>query len=164
MAHAALAAHRSQASGTGRRARVRRQWERRLARFKESGLSQARFCSRYGLAPSAFQYWKHRLEKAAGTRSGAKPPAPRSAVSGAMKTPACLPQRGQADRSPAGRSVPFLPVRVVAGAPAGAAILPELRSSVVEVVLRSGRVLRAAADLDPHALARLADALEGRPC
>ncbi|MCX7806874.1 MAG: RHS repeat protein, partial [Planctomycetota bacterium] len=38
MAHAALAAHRSQTSGTGRRARVRRQWERRRARFEYDAL------------------------------------------------------------------------------------------------------------------------------
>lgn len=62
------------------------------------------------------------------------------------------------------RGVSFLPVRVVSGARGAATILPAPGVSTVEILLRGGRTLRAASNLDPQTLARLADALEGRPC
>ena len=109
-----------------------------MARFERSGLSQVGFCSRHGLAFSTFQYWKRRLAKEPAVQARTK---------------------STGDRSPS-----FLPVRVGAATPVAATILPAFPTVAVEMLLRSGRVLRTASDLDPHTLARLADALEDRPC
>ena len=37
-------------------------WGRRLARFRESGLSVSQFCVREGVSVGAFQYWQRKFE------------------------------------------------------------------------------------------------------
>ena len=36
-------------------------WERRIARFSDSGLTVARFCDREGVAVATFHYWQRRF-------------------------------------------------------------------------------------------------------
>ena len=48
----------------------RRVWEKRLERFRASGLTAARFCRGEGVSPHMFHYWAKRIESAA---SGAAP-------------------------------------------------------------------------------------------
>ena len=44
-------------------------WVRTIAVFDSSGLSLAEFCRRQKLSVHQFQYWRRRLERAAGTAS-----------------------------------------------------------------------------------------------
>ena len=39
-------------------------WERRLARFGESGLTVGRFCDREGVSIATFHYWQRKLREA----------------------------------------------------------------------------------------------------
>ena len=39
-------------------------WERRLARFGESGLTVGRFCDREGVSIATFHYWQRKLRDA----------------------------------------------------------------------------------------------------
>ena len=39
-------------------------WERRLARFGDSGLTVARFCDREGVSIATFHYWQRKLRDA----------------------------------------------------------------------------------------------------
>ena len=71
-------------------------------------------------------------------------------------------RRGEHSVDPSGA---FRPVRVVRTTGSGGEDLGGGGPGVVvEVLLRSGRVLRAGSNVDPVVLARLAEALEGRPC
>lgn len=66
--------------------RVRRgasDWHEILSRFAASGLSQAAFCRREGLALSTFGYWKRRL--AAGDERTASSPKPAVIDLGALE-------------------------------------------------------------------------------
>ena len=42
-------------------------WERRIARFGDSGLTVARFCVREGVAVATFHYWQRKLRDASAT-------------------------------------------------------------------------------------------------
>jgi hypothetical protein len=44
-------------------------WDKRIAQWRDSGLSQRVFCETQGLALSTFQWWRKRL----GERRGAQP-------------------------------------------------------------------------------------------
>ncbi len=56
--------------------RSRAEWQRIIEAFAASGLTQAAFCRREGLALSTFQYWKRRLAAGGpGTRPGSEAPA-----------------------------------------------------------------------------------------
>jgi len=39
-------------------------WERRLARFSDSGLTVGRFCDREGVSIATFHYWQRKLRNA----------------------------------------------------------------------------------------------------
>ena len=57
------------------RAATRHAWVERLARFSESGLSPAQFCTQEGLALPSFYAWKRRLATAALDPASAAPAA-----------------------------------------------------------------------------------------
>lgn len=126
-------------------------WRTRLTRWTASGLNVRDFCRRYHLAETAFYFW--RREVAARDRSPAPIPAARPGT--ARRTP---PPSGNSRRSPTPRRTPapgprptFVPVRVLADAP-------------LELVLRSGHVLRVPPGYDPGHLRAVVAALEGDPC
>ena len=49
----------------GADAEKQREWERRLGRFRASGLTVARFCANQGLSVNTFYYWSKRIDKPA---------------------------------------------------------------------------------------------------
>ena len=121
-------------------------WRTRLARWVKSGQNVRDFCRRYQLAETAFYFW--RREIAARDRSLA--PTPAASTSPARRTSA--PRRGPSRRTPATNPRPtFVPVRVVADTP-------------LELVLRSGHVLRIPPGYDARHLRAVVAALEGDPC
>ncbi len=57
-------------TGKGRIRRSVTDWRGIFARQRASGLSQAVFCAREGIAPSSFALWKKRLGAARGADGG----------------------------------------------------------------------------------------------
>ena len=53
------------APGRTRNEEKERQWRRRIAQWRTSGLSVRDFCDRHGLAPPSFSAWRHRLPQRA---------------------------------------------------------------------------------------------------
>ena len=105
-------------------------WRNTVARWQASGLGVRAFCQREGLAEPSFYHWRRRL--------GPQPKAP--------STPA-----------PTGR---FLPVRLVASAPAVAAPA----SATIDVVLTNGRRLCIPPNFPASTLRHLVHLLEELPC
>ena len=50
-------------------------WERRLARFGESGLTVGRFCDREGVSIATFHYWQRKLRYVSVNETGWATPA-----------------------------------------------------------------------------------------
>jgi hypothetical protein len=82
-----------------KRARVERdEWARRVARWRDSGLTTVEFASELGINPRTLTYWAWTLKREASGKKrvwspkAQKPPA-------ALKTPAARPAAGEA-RSP----------------------------------------------------------------
>ncbi len=50
-------------------------WERRIARFGDSGLTVARFCDREGVAIATFHYWQRKIRHASATEESWSTPA-----------------------------------------------------------------------------------------
>jgi hypothetical protein len=50
-------------------------WERRLARFGDSGLTVARFCAREGVSIATFHYWQRKLRDASANEAAWSAPA-----------------------------------------------------------------------------------------
>lgn len=128
-------------------------WRTRLTRWTASELNIRDFCRRYQLAETAFYFW--RREIAARDRSPAPPPTARRSAARRTSTP---PSAGATRRSstPRRTSPPdprptFVPVRVVADTP-------------LELVLRSGHVVRVPPGYDARHLRAVVAALEGDPC
>ena len=119
-------------------ARVQREecWRQRVARWRKSGLTQAAFGAREGIKPWDLSRWIHQL----GLEEGKRP---------ARTCDDEVPRRK--------RPAAFVPVRVVEAAPLADPIL-------VEVVIRSGHVLRLPPGFDPATLRRAVETLEGPPC
>lgn len=123
----------------------RRRWttEQKLALVEEvtrSGASVAGVADRHGLSRSLLFEWRRQVRE--GTMPGLV--------------------RAEADAPPA-----LVPVRVVEEAPPVSTPSPPQRDrpsrsgATVEVVLRNGRVMRVAEEIEPEMLARLAAALDG---
>lgn len=112
-------------------------WRRILARQRQSGLTAADFCRRGEIKPSALSWWARELRERGGERSEA-----------AEK------------KSPPKKAPPsaFVRVKVVEAAPHAAGA-----EAGVEVVTRSGHVLRLRSGFDPATLRRAVAALEARP-
>ncbi len=112
-----------------------RYWQRLLAAWEKSGLSQAEFCRRRKVKAVNFGWWKCKLE----SMSKSVPGTGRSGSSRAKPSP----------RSAKPQFVEFRMTDATA-APA------------YEVVLRGGRVIRLPRDFDPAVVAQLVAAVE--PC
>jgi hypothetical protein len=111
-------------------------WPNLIARWRLSGLTQAEFCARCGIALPTFRYHLYKPSR----RSGA----PRSvAAIDAADTPLFLP----VVCSPAPQPGPVPP----AGSP-------------IEVVLGDGLRVAVAPGFDPLTLRRVVEALRGTPC
>ena len=131
-------AHRVSAPVRPRRAH----WQVLLDQWRHSGLSQAEFCRRRGILPGTLAFWKHTLarETAAGR--------PR-----ALRARATLPT--------------FLPVRVVAPAPAADTDPVAAASTTIgelAIMLRGRRHVRIRGRVDLHWLGQVVRTLEGLGC
>lgn len=120
----------------------RAHWQALIEKCRRSGLSQAEFCRRRGIAPGTLAFWKHTLTRAA-----------------------------RAARSPSRRTRPagpvFVPIRVVGRAqPPAAAIVDAApaASSEIEIVLAHGRRVRARGQVDPQWLGQVVRMLEALGC
>lgn len=111
-----------------------RQWRRHLARWRRSGLTVREYCAAAGLAEHNFYAWKRALAERA--RQAKK-------------------SRGQRRRR---RSMPFVPVQVVADEPTSP------RIGNVEVVLGNGRLLRLEPGCDLHFVKQVVAVLEEPAC
>ena len=77
------------------RAATRQTWVERLARFPDSGLSPAQFCTQEGVSLPSFYAWKRRLATAARDPATAVPPAGEAGprlLPVRLPTPAALPE------------------------------------------------------------------------
>lgn len=109
-------------------------WRRIVARQEQSGLTQAAFCRREGLKKNALSWWARELRKRDGDRAPTK-----------------------VSHRPKAKRASFIPVRVIQTAPRNG-------TSPVEVLTRSGHVVRLQPDFDPATLRKVVAALEGQPC
>lgn len=127
-------------------ARPRRaHWQALLAAWRRSGLSQAEFCRRRGLALGTFAWWKHTLARAADTSGRARRSAP---------APAVVPPT-------------FVPVRVVptpVPTPAATVAPPAPADATLEIVLTRGRLVRVRGAVEAPWLAAVVAALEAPAC
>ena len=122
-------------------------WRTRLARWVKSGLNVRDFCRRYQLAETAFYFWRRVI--AARDRT---PPASVPPTSSPLARRTSASHRRPSRRTPAPPPRPtFVPVRVIADAP-------------LELVLRSGHVLRVPPGYDAGHLRAVVAALEADPC
>jgi len=130
----------------GRDGARERKWGGMVDAWRRSGLSQTEFCRREGVSLPTFNYWK--LRAVGATR--------RMEWRAAGKVARRRRSRIAAKR-PQGQAAAFLPVRVVGSAgPAGGAV----PGREIEILLRNGRRLRAAAELSPEIVVRWVGALE----
>jgi hypothetical protein len=118
-----------------------RRWRVLLTRWQQSGLNVRDFCRRHHLAETAFYFWRRTIT--ARDRQTTRPtPNPRSRPTSSPKSrPTPIP-------SPRPR---FVPVRVVPDRP-------------LEVVLRTGHVLRVPPGSDVSYLRAVVTALEAGVC
>jgi len=118
-------------------------WERLVAAWEKSGLSQAEFCRRRGVKVSAFAWWKRQLR-------------------GRTKK---VRRRGRRDmggpksRRRAGFAEVALPKAMLNVASRGMSTF-EVGSSGYEIVLLSGRLIRLPQGFDPSVVAPLITAVE----
>lgn len=110
-------------------------WRRLLDRCQKSGLTRTAFCRREGVSESALNWWIRAL------RERDQPRRPKRVAK---------PQRRKHTRSH------FIPVRVIEAA--------AVNATPVEVVTRSGRVVRVQQGFDAPTLRRVIAALEGLSC
>jgi hypothetical protein len=110
-------------------------WEKRVARWRESGLTAKEFAGEVGVNANTLAHWAWRLDQAgAGPAQGA----------------------AQSSSKPKPPAVPF--VEVVPAAVADAVKAPD----ALELVLIGGRTVRVPADFDSEALRRLIAVAERR--
>lgn len=119
--------------------RRERFWRATLARFAAAGLNVREFCRRHRLAETAFYFW--RREIAARDREPDRP------VAAPKARPALRPK---ARRAPSPRPT-FVPVRVVPDRP-------------LELVLRTGHVVRVPPGYDAAHVRAVVAALEAGAC
>lgn len=113
-------------------------WRRVLARQRQSGLTRRAFSRRDEINEGALSWWARELARRDGATS---------------QTRKRKPRPKKAAPRPA-----FVPVRVIQAAP------PRNGTSPLEVVSRSGYVVRLPRDFDPATLRKVLAALEGQPC
>lgn len=120
------------------RAQRREHWRAVLKRWRKSGLSMAAYCKGENLKDSTLNWWARQLRV-------------RDCDLARAKRAAAKPKAQRAVRST------FVPVRVIQVAP------PE-GASALEVVTRSGHIIRLHPGFDPATLREVIAALEGQPC
>lgn len=122
-------------------------WEDVIRRWKESGRSVRDHCRAEGLRESAFYFWRRKLDR----------PGRSSATAG--QTPA----RASGRLSKPRRGTPsFLPVHVTGPVSESHGTAEAARG--VEIVLRSGGMVRVPVGFDRQTLADVLAVLEARPC
>jgi len=132
--------------------KLERVWRATLAKWIKSGLSIREFCLRHRISEPSFYHWRREIAARDNTPV-AKPTAPnRSSKSRRGSTPTS-PSRSTASRrsSTAAPRPSFVALRVVADTP-------------LELVLRTGHVLRVPPGYDAGHLLAVVVALEGTPC
>lgn len=115
-------------------------WRATLTRWRQSGSNIRDFCRRHRLAVTAFYFWRSIATRDKEPARPTAPPRPRP-------TPRTTPRRTPIP-SPRPR---FVPVRVVPDRP-------------LELVLRTGHVLRVPPGSDPSYLRAVVAALEADGC
>jgi hypothetical protein len=124
-------------------------WRRLLGQWRRSGLSGREFCAEQGLSEASFYAWRREIarrdQEAAATTA--------AATTAAATTAAARPQQSQAAQLPA-----FVKVMVAADADASSAV------SVIEVVVREGRLLRVRPGFDADLFRQLVRLLEDPAC
>ncbi len=118
-----------------RRGNRHRYWQRVIAAWRRSGLSQAEYCRQSKIARGTFSWWKWRLKQLA---SEARRPL---------------------ETKPPSQQPSFMPVHIVAPKERH-----ETLQKGIEVVLSTGRSLRVHGDFDAQVLAKLVAVLEDRQC
>ena len=120
-------------------------WQKHLAQWRASGLSQAAYCRRHGVSAIQLSWWKHELAR-------------RQKRGAAGRPAAAGPNQGRGPARQTSDTALFVPIRV-AGARGATA-----DAGGFEVFLRSGQRVRVPADFDSAGLRRLLAVLEGQPC
>jgi hypothetical protein len=118
-------------------------WQRLVAAWEESGLSQAEFCRRRDVSAGSFAWWKRRL---GGTAKQARKRVGRNA-----------------DRSPSRKHANFAEVALPKSAfPVDSTPAPAtpVEMSGYEIALNGGRVIRLPHNFDPVVVAQLVGAME----
>jgi hypothetical protein len=123
-------------------------WEKRVARWRDSGLSSREFAAEVGVNARTLAYWAWRLGQS-------KRP---HAATGA---PARRPRR-QASSSPKASETPVTWLEVVTDDRAEAGPTPAAPSSLFELVLCGGRTIRVPPGFDAGSLRRLITIAEAR--
>ena len=127
-------------------------WRATLARWSQSGLNIRDFCRRHQLGESAFYFWRREIAARDRTTVDASTPRTKPRTSARRSSTAARPSRSPSPRSSAPTPRPsFVALRVVADTP-------------LELVLRSGHVLRVPPGYDTHHLHAVVAALEAPPC
>lgn len=78
-------------------------WRRRVGNWQRSGLGQAAFCRRYGLAVSTFQWWRKRLDELAGASCRREAKKTAAGVPGGAFIPVQVTPGDEADSLPLAR-------------------------------------------------------------
>jgi hypothetical protein len=113
-------------------------WQKLIAAWEQSGLTQAEFCRRRGLKVVSFAWWKRKLG-GAGARS--QEPGRRRSASGGKGARASFVEVGLSSRVLAAGSGNALP------------------SAGYEIVLPNGPLIRLPVDFDPDQVSRLLGAV-----
>ena len=126
-------------------------WRTKLAKWEASGLSIRQFCRKHQLGEPAFYFWRREIASRDGTPVATPTPRVKSAVAPRSSTPA-RPTRSAPRRTPKSAPRPsFVALRVVPDTP-------------LELVLRSGHVLRVPPGYDADHLRAVVVALEAPSC
>jgi len=118
---------------------TRQEWIKRIERWQDSGLTAKEFAAEIDIPPTSLSYWKWKL------RQESKAPATASTDIAKHRTP----------RRPRSAPAPQF-LELVSQSPAQV-----IDVTLLEVVLRSGVVVRVPAQFDEHALRRVVTLLGG---
>jgi hypothetical protein len=126
-------------------------WRATLAKWTASGLNIRDFCQRHKLGEPAFYFWRREIAARDGTPVAARTPPAKSTAARRSSAPAPTPEPTPRRAAPRAPRPSFVALRVVPDTP-------------LELVLRSGLVLRVPPGYDAGHLRAVVAALEGQPC